>query len=152
MVTSVAGSAYQYKYEAETKSGIVGTSANTVGIDMTATVWLIMSKSKDFAQIVVLLTFFCSMGVCWSSGACACGLQVENAKMTPTSPSPHTTRSFRELSAYRVAFKLDNGRIVEIYPAVQEPEEILNIKRGIISAFQVTLAYSDGTRTVQEVS
>ena len=51
-----------------------------------------------------------------------------------------------------MGFKMDNGRIVEIYPSMDEKEEILNIKRGIVSAFQVTVTGMDGTRTVEEVT
>lgn len=60
-------------------------------------------------------------------------------------------RPFNELSDYPVAFKIDNGTVVEIYPALEETEEILNIKRGIISAFQVHMTGTDGQRTIEEV-
>lgn len=81
-------------------------------------------------------------------------LQVEDATITPVSPnaSVHSPMWFPELSDYPVAFKLENGRIVEIYPDVKETEQILNMKRGIISAFQIYVTGQDGTRTVEEVT
>ena len=78
---------------------------------------------------------------------------MEAAEITPKSPSPslHSTKLFPELSRHPLAFKINNGRVIEIYPTAGEAEEILNIKRGIISAFQVTLTDTDGKRTVDEV-
>ena len=73
-----------------------------------------------------------------------------------TSVSPNlsswSTVPFTELTTYSISFKLSNGSVAEIYPEPEETEEILNIKRGIISAFQVTLADTDGTRIVEEVT
>lgn len=44
------------------------------------------------------------------------------------------------------------GRVVGIYPGHEEKEEILNLKRGILSAFQVNPTGSDFTQMVDEVS
>lgn len=83
-----------------------------------------------------------------------CELQVEDAMITPLSPDlyVHSPKPFTELGYYTVAFKLENGSVVEIYPNYGETEQILNIKRGIISMFQIYLTGNDGTQIVEEVS
>jgi hypothetical protein len=124
----LAGSRYKYIYETETETKVKGTSTDTIGISLTATVWLTISDSREFAEI-----------------------KVEAAEITPKSPSAlYSAKPFPELFRHPLTFKITNGRVIEIYPTAGETEEILNIKRGIVSAFQVTLASSDGKQTVNE--
>jgi hypothetical protein len=56
-----------------------------------------------------------------------------------------------ELDNSWIGLKLDNERIIEIYSASNEIEEIVNIMRGIASAFQVSVASTNGRRTIKEV-
>ena len=44
-----------------------------------------------------------------------------------------------------------DGHVVGAYPSSEEKEEILNLKRGILSAFQVNPKGKDNTHTVDEV-
>jgi hypothetical protein len=79
-------------------------------------------------------------------------MKLEDVKLTPVYPnlSMGATVPLMELTTYNIAFKISNGKVVELYPEANETEWVLNIKRGIISAFQVTLSDTDGTRIVKE--
>lgn len=59
---SFAGRRYGYRYEAQTKTGIPSTSRDASGVTLTATVWLTMSESKDFAEIAVQSNVLCGCG------------------------------------------------------------------------------------------
>ena len=71
---------------------------------------------------------------------------------TPTPEPEKTYPLFMELDKYPIWFKQDNGKVLEIYPSVQDKEEVINIKRSIISALQVTVKDQDGVWTETEVN
>jgi hypothetical protein len=125
------GSTHSYSYRAETTHRIVGTSTVTSGVQLTASISSKISQNRNFAEITVT-----------------------NAEMSPILPqsSSSSSKSFSELNNSPIGLKLDNGRIIEIYSSMDETEEIRNIKRGIASAFQVTVSSSDrdGTSTIEE--
>lgn len=58
---------------------------------------------------------------------------------------------FPELSEYPLLFRLRNGTLVEIFPHPEDREEIVNIKRGIVSTFQVRVEGCEGRLFVEEV-
>jgi hypothetical protein len=62
---------------------------------------------------------------------------------TPT-PEPKVYPLFRNLTNNPIWFKQENGTVIEIYPSLQDREEIINIKRSIVSALQVTIRDQDG--------
>jgi hypothetical protein len=70
---------------------------------------------------------------------------------TPT-PEPKVYPLFRNLTNNPIWFKQENGTVIEIYPSLQDREEIINIKRSIVSALQVTIRDQDGVWSETEVN
>jgi hypothetical protein len=111
----------------------VGKSSVTSGVQLTATVSWQMTKNRDFTKITV------------TDAELATVLYSEEV---PSTQPP--AKSFLELDNSWIGLKLDNERIIEIYSASNEIEEIVNIMRGIASAFQVSVASTNGRRTIKE--
>ena len=61
------------------------------------------------------------------------------------------TTDCNELQAQCLPFSSYGGHIVSIYPSVDEPIRILNIKRGILSAFQGMPFRKDGDYIEEQV-
>lgn len=59
---------------------------------------------------------------------------------------------FEELVNHSIWFEMEKGKVGKIYPDPSEKEEIINIKRSVISALQVSVEGKDGRRTETEVS
>lgn len=52
---------------------------------------------------------------------------------------------------YSLPFQLQNGHIYGVFPNTMEREDILNVKRGILSAMQVSIVGKDNIWEVEEV-
>lgn len=63
--------------------------------------------------------------------------------------SQGSTAFAEELQAQDLVFRMDAGRITKILAHPEEPSNVLNIKRGILSAFQVQ--FVDDHATLEEV-
>lgn len=63
--------------------------------------------------------------------------------------SQGSTAFAEELQAQDLVFRMDAGRITKILAHPEEPSHVLNIKRGILSAFQVQ--FVDDHATLEEV-
>ena len=57
-----------------------------------------------------------------------------------------------DLMMYSLPFELRGGHVGKLFPHPDEPEEIINIKRGILSMLQVEVSSSDGKRFIEEVN
>jgi hypothetical protein len=55
-----------------------------------------------------------------------------------------------DLMNYSLPFKMTGGRVIRLFPDPHDPEEIINIKRGIISMLQVEVSPTDGKRFIEE--
>lgn len=63
--------------------------------------------------------------------------------------SPGSKDLSRELKAREVYFETHDGSITNIQSLEGEPERVLNMKRGILSAFQLKI--TDNDQTLSEV-
>lgn len=80
-------------------------------------------------------------------------VQIEQCSSAPLHDvSAKRTKLCDQLKEQPLPFDMIDGRVTVIYPDPEESELILNLKRGIISAFQVNPEGEDSTRVVEEVS
>ncbi|XP_002734473.1 uncharacterized protein LOC100370756 [Saccoglossus kowalevskii] len=117
------GQKYFYQYEADTMSGVVGTSERRSGMRIICEVEV---EVPDKYQLSV--------------NTPKCELLEQN----PDSEDPYSfrvaqnSREFsREMSRNSLVVEVNQGRINRIQPHVEEPVHILNIKRGIVSSLQL---------------
>lgn len=62
-----------------------------------------------------------------------------------------STKLCEALKMYPLLFERKNGQIYALHPHEEEPDYILNVKRGILSAGQATTKGWDDIETVEEV-
>lgn len=124
------GNVYVYEYEANSKTGIVGASEDSASIRIKATVEIEATSSCDFEmklKEVSLLDPYRS----------------QEARFSPS--------EFSEILAqWPLRFSFQDGRIEDLCPNAEDPSWSLNIKRGILSAFQNSMTRFDLDQTITE--
>jgi hypothetical protein len=119
-----------YNYRTVAYHGIPGTSTNIVGIETNMTLSL---KAFDKSNRVELQIIDCS-------SAPLHDLLAKRLELCD------------QLMKWPLLFDKINGQIADIYPDSRENDLTLNLKRGIVSAFQVgKLSGEDNIRVINEV-
>ncbi|XP_048387527.2 apolipoprotein B-100 [Stegostoma tigrinum] len=131
---------YFYNYEAETSNGIVGTENSRSGVRISCTVELEVPQ-------------YCA----YSMRTNACTLkevQSISADGKPIFRLSKDTEEFQQaMSKYELKFTTVNGHMgVNLYPNKNEPTNILNIKRGIISTLLVPVESNEDVQTFDTAS
>ncbi len=86
--------------------------------------------------------------------------QLEDVRLEQSDPSDLTKRSlsdnhksFRsQLEQRPLRFAFQDGSIKELCASEDEPEWVLNVKRGVLSSFQNSMEHFDDDHKVTEVS
>ncbi|KAK3089687.1 hypothetical protein FSP39_005602 [Pinctada imbricata] len=128
------GQLYEFSYEAETKTGVHGASDEQAGLKIVTT-----------AEIEVL-------------SKCELSLQLRNTAVYGSDPNIQSrfiqdsqTGEFKsELEQYPLRFSFQDGIIEELCPTLEESSWSLNVKRGILSAFQNSMDSFDRDQNLVE--
>ncbi|KAM6123152.1 LOW QUALITY PROTEIN: apolipoprotein B-100 [Pterocles gutturalis] len=123
---------YVYLYEAETSNGITGTADSRSGSKITCKVELEVPQLCHF----ILRTMHCSLRETF-------GVDTEGRAMLKKSKNSEDFAN--AMSKHELKFSIQDGTKVKLYPEKDEPLNVLNLKRGIISALLVP------TETVEDV-
>ncbi|XP_056420267.1 apolipoprotein B-100 isoform X2 [Hyla sarda] len=115
---------YTYNYEASTTSGVTGTADSQSGSKFNCKVELEVPQLCNFILRIKQCTLREVYGV--SSEGKALYKKAKNSEDFSNA-----------MSKYEVNFSVQLGKQVILYPKEEEPVNILNIKRGIISALLV---------------
>ncbi|XP_075717159.1 apolipoprotein B-100 [Rhinoderma darwinii] len=115
---------YTYNYEASTSSGVTGTADSQSGTKFNCKVELEVPQLCNFILRIKQCTLREAYGV--SSDAKALYKKAKNSEDFSNA-----------MSKYEVNFSVQDGKRVILYPKEEETVNILNIKRGIISALLV---------------
>ncbi|XP_067841370.1 apolipoprotein B-100 [Heptranchias perlo] len=127
---------YFYNYEAETTNGMVGTANSRSGAQISCRVELEVPQ-------------YCAHTMRIS----ACTLKEVHSISADGKPnfglSKNTEEFQQAMSRYDLRFTTTHGHLgVNLYPDENEPTNILNIKRGIISALLVPMESDEDVQTV----
>ncbi|NXI93480.1 APOB protein, partial [Psophia crepitans] len=123
---------YIYSYEAETSNGITGTADSRSGSKITCKVELEVPQLCHF----ILRTMHCSLRETF-------GVDTEGRAMLKKSKNSDDFAN--AMSKHELKFSIQDETKVKLYPEKDEPLNVLNLKRGIISALLVP------TETVENV-
>ncbi|XP_067400807.1 apolipoprotein B-100 [Emydura macquarii macquarii] len=126
---------YVYNYEAEIASGVKGTADSRSGSKITCKVELEVPQLCSF----ILKTSQCTLRE--MSGVDAEG-------KTLLKKSKNSDDFARAMAQYELKFSTQDGKKVQLYSERDEPMNILNIKRGIISALIVPMETEDNVKTI----
>ncbi|XP_036398917.1 apolipoprotein B-100 isoform X2 [Megalops cyprinoides] len=115
---------YVYQYEAESQNGVSGTANVRNGPKVTCKVEVEVPQSCSF----ILRTVECTLSE----------VSVIDAEGLPVYRPATGAEAFREaMEKNTLKFTAEQGAQVTLFPEQDEPANILNIKRGIISALMV---------------
>nr|XP_033793379.1 apolipoprotein B-100 [Geotrypetes seraphini] len=121
---------YVYIYEAETSNGVAGTADSQSGSKITCKVDLEVPQVCSFILRINQCTLREVYGV--------------NSEGQPILKRSKNSDEFSNaMSKYELKFSIPDGKQVLLYPEKDEPVNILNIKRGIISALVVPVETED---------
>ncbi|XP_051468946.1 apolipoprotein B-100 [Apus apus] len=126
---------YVYSYEAETSSGITGTTDARSGSKITCKVELEVPQLCHF----VLRTVHCSLRETF-------GVDAEGRAVLKKSKNSEDFAN--AMSKHELKFSVQDGTKVKLYPEKDEPLNVLNLKRGIISALLVPTETVENTKTI----
>ncbi|NWR73268.1 APOB protein, partial [Centropus unirufus] len=126
---------YVYSYEAETSSGITGTADSRSGSKITCKVELEVPQLCHF----ILRTMHCSLRETF-------GVDTEGRAMLKKSKNSEDFAS--AMSRHELKFSIQDGTKVKLYPEKDEPLNVLNLKRGIISALLVPTETVENVKTI----
>ncbi|NXX93594.1 APOB protein, partial [Centropus bengalensis] len=126
---------YVYSYEAETSSGITGTADSRSGSKITCKVELEVPQICHF----ILKTMHCSLRETF-------GVDTEGKAMLKKSKNSEDFAS--AMSRHELKFSIQDGTKVKLYPEKDEPLNVLNLKRGIISALLVPTETVENVKTI----
>ncbi|XP_029451856.1 apolipoprotein B-100 [Rhinatrema bivittatum] len=115
---------YVYNYEAETSNGVAGTADSQSGSKISCKVEL---------EVPQLCSFVLRISQCTLREVH--GINPEGKAMLKR--SFNSDEFSNAMSKYELKFSIPDGKEVLLYPEKDEPVNILNIKRGIISALVV---------------
>jgi hypothetical protein len=119
-----------YHYEATGRQSVIGTQPPNGSLLFDFTVEVIVSGDSPVAI-----------------------LKIVNANIMSTVPTRPMGKQYQlteDLMNYSLPFKMTGGRVIRLFPDPHDPEEIINIKRGIISMLQVEVSPTDGKRFIEE--
>uniref|UniRef100_UPI00398E5416 apolipoprotein B-100 n=1 Tax=Pristiophorus japonicus TaxID=55135 RepID=UPI00398E5416 len=127
---------YFYNYEAETSNGIAGTANSRSGVQIACRVELEVPQ-------------YCA----YTMRVSACTLKEVHSISADGKPnfglSKNTEEFQQAMSRYELKFTTTYGHMgVNLYPNENEPTNILNIKRGIISSLLVPVESNEDVQTV----
>ncbi|XP_077344977.1 apolipoprotein B-100 [Lithobates pipiens] len=115
---------YTYNYEAETSSGVTGTADSQSGSKFNCKVELEVPQPCNFILRIKQCTLREVYGV--------------NSEGKAIYKKSKNSEDFSNaMSKYEVSFSIVDGKQVILYPQNDEPVNVLNIKRGIISSLLV---------------
>ncbi|NXG65275.1 APOB protein, partial [Hemiprocne comata] len=126
---------YVYSYEAETASGITGTADSRSGSKITCKVELEVPQLCHF----ILKTMHCSLRETF-------GVDAEGRAVLKKSKNSEDFAN--AMSKHELKFSVQDGTKVKLYPEKDEPLNVLNLKRGIISALLVPTETVENTKTI----
>ncbi|XP_059324975.1 LOW QUALITY PROTEIN: apolipoprotein B-100 [Ammospiza nelsoni] len=126
---------YVYSYEAETSSGITGTADSRSGSKITCKVELEVPQLCRF----VLRTMHCSLRETFG---------VDTKERAILKKSKNSEDFASAMSKNELKFSIQDGTKVKLYPEKDEPLNILNLKRGIISALLVPTETVENMKTI----
>ncbi|XP_074847429.1 apolipoprotein B-100 [Carettochelys insculpta] len=126
---------YVYNYEAEIACGVNGTADSRSGSKITCKVELEVPQLCSFT----LRTSQCTLREMF-------GVDAEGK--TLLKKSKNSDEFARAMAQYELKFSTQNGKKVQLYSEKDEPMNILNIKRGIISALIVPMETEDNLKTI----
>ncbi|KAF1512233.1 hypothetical protein FQV20_0000798, partial [Eudyptula albosignata] len=126
---------YVYLYEAETSNGITGTADSRSGSKITCKVELEVPQLCHF----ILRTMHCSLRETF-------GVDTEGRAMLKKSKNSEDFAN--AMSKHELKFSLQDGTKVKLYPEKDEPLNVLNLKRGIISALIVPTETVENVKTI----
>ncbi|KAM4771219.1 apolipoprotein B-100 [Rhinophrynus dorsalis] len=115
---------YTYNYEAGTTSGVTGTADSQSGSKISCKVELEVPQPCNF----ILRTKQCTLREVY-------GVNSEGKALLKKSKNSEDLSN--AMSKYEVKFTVPDGRNVILYPHKDEPLNVLNMKRGILSALLV---------------
>uniref|UniRef100_A0A8C4XNM3 Apolipoprotein B n=1 Tax=Falco tinnunculus TaxID=100819 RepID=A0A8C4XNM3_FALTI len=126
---------YVYLYEAETSNGITGTADSRSGSKITCKVELEVPQLCRF----ILRTMHCSLRETF-------GVDTEGRAVLKKSKNSEDFAS--AMSKHELKFSIQDGTKVKLYPEKDEPLNVLNLKRGIISALLVPTETVENIKTI----
>ncbi|NWJ03200.1 APOB protein, partial [Crypturellus undulatus] len=126
---------YVYSYEAETSNGITGTADSRSGSKITCKVELEVPQLCHF----ILRTMHCSLRETF-------GVDPEGRAMLKK--SKNSEEFANAMSKHELKFSIQDGNNVKLYPEKDEPLNVLNLKRGIISALLVPTETVENVKTI----
>ncbi|KAF4801137.1 Apolipoprotein B-100 [Turdus rufiventris] len=126
---------YVYSYEAETSSGVTGTTDSRSGSKITCKVELEVPQLCRFT----LRTMHCSLRETF-------GVDAEGR--TILKKSKNSEEFANAMSKNELKFSIQDGTKVKLYPEKDEPLNVLNLKRGIISALLVPTETAENVKTI----
>ncbi|XP_063186625.1 apolipoprotein B-100 [Chroicocephalus ridibundus] len=126
---------YVYSYEAETSNGITGTADSRSGSKITCKVELEVPQLCHF----ILRTMHCSLRETF-------GVDTEGRAMLKKSKNSEDFAN--AMSKHELKFSIQDGTKVKLYPEKDEPLNVLNLKRGIISALLVPTETVENVKTI----
>uniref|UniRef100_A0A8C8RUL8 Apolipoprotein B n=1 Tax=Pelusios castaneus TaxID=367368 RepID=A0A8C8RUL8_9SAUR len=126
---------YVYNYEAEIASGVKGTADSRSGSKITCKVELEVPQLCNF----ILRTSHCTLREMF-------GVDAEGK--TLLKKSKNSDDFARAMAQYELKFSTQDGKKVQLYSERDEPMNVLNIKRGIISVLIVPTETEDNTKTI----
>ncbi|XP_078237684.1 vitellogenin [Pogona vitticeps] len=126
------GSRLSYRYSTSTNTFLQGRADKRSGISLEATVVVeVLAKCHRVLQLQ--------------------DVQIKIILESKEKLHKENVNLRKVLEQHPLLFCFHNGKILKIFPQEREPIWALNIKRGILSVFQTSLAAAVTNRTVQEV-
>ncbi|XP_050172384.1 apolipoprotein B-100 [Myiozetetes cayanensis] len=126
---------YVYSYEAETSNGVTGTADSRSGSKITCKVELEVPQLCHF----ILRTMHCSLRETF-------GVDSEGRAILKKSKNSEDFAS--AMSRHELKFSIQDETKVKLYPEKDEPLNVLNLKRGIISALLVPTETAENEKTI----
>ncbi|XP_041105775.1 apolipoprotein B-100-like isoform X2 [Polyodon spathula] len=124
---------YIYQYEAESLNGVAGTAALKNSPKVTCKAELEVPQSCSF----ILRTSDCSLSEV-----------IDPQSKLSYRPAPNTDDFKAAMAKYDLKFRIQGGDHVSLYPDSGEPENILNMKRGIITALMAPMESNEKIKTI----
>ncbi|XP_068017431.1 apolipoprotein B-100 isoform X2 [Melanerpes formicivorus] len=126
---------YVYSYEAETSNGITGTADSQSGSKISCKVELEVPQLCHF----ILRTMHCSLRETFG---------VDTEGKTILKKSKVSEDFANAMSEHELKFSIQDATNVKLYPDEDEPLNVLNLKRGIISALLVPAETVEDVKTL----
>jgi len=123
-----AGTTYQFSYAGEAVTRLEGSSKDSSALKIAAT-----------ADVEVL-------------SQCEFSLKLRNVQLLENGQTSSTSAAFSQrLEASALRFSFQDGKVESLCPDAGEDDRVLNLKKGILSAFQNSLPTLESSSAVEEV-